>query len=253
MRSRVATPISPARQSLAPARTSRVRAFLILFLSCLLAAACGPSDTQRTAPAPGSTDPDGEGSIPRDARPAVVFLGTSLTAGLGITSDEAFPALIQERIDAAGLQLRVVNAGVSGDTSAGGLRRIDWLLREPVYMLVLELGANDMLRGQDVPAMRANLQAILARTREGHPQARLVVAGMQSAPNLGDLYARAFAESFESVARENGATLIPFLLDGVAAEADLNQPDGIHPTAEGHRMIAERIWPVLEPLLREAK
>jgi acyl-CoA thioesterase I len=180
-----------------------------------------------------------------------VFLGTSLTAGLGVPPDLAFPALIQERIDAGGLPFRVINAGVSGDTTAGGLRRIDWLLREPFAVLVLELGANDMLRGQDIAAMRANLQAIIDRTSKADPAARIVIAGMQSAPNLGDAYARPFAETFAELARANGTALIPFLLDGVAGVPDLNQSDGMHPTAAGHRVIAGHVWTALEPVLRE--
>jgi acyl-CoA thioesterase I len=187
-----------------------------------------------------------------DARPAVVFLGTSLTAGLGVPADAAYPALIQERIDASGLAYRVVNAGVSGDTSAGGLRRIDWLLRQPLAALVIELGANDMLRGQDVAALRENLQQIIDRTRARHPHARIVIAGMQSAPNLGEAYAAEFTRAYVELARANEAALVPFLLDGVASIAELNQPDGIHPTPEGHRRIADNVWRVLEPVLRDA-
>ncbi|MEE9279802.1 MAG: arylesterase [Myxococcota bacterium] len=182
--------------------------------------------------------------------PAVVFLGTSLTAGLGVPSDQAFPALIQERIDSAVLGFRVINAGVSGDTSAGGLRRVEWLLRQPIAVLVLELGANDMLRGQDLLAMRANLQQIIDRTLARHEQAQIVIAGMRSAPNLGDPYGDAFAQTFVDLAHENAAALIPFLLDGVAAVRELNQGDGIHPTAEGHRRVADNVWRVLEPVLR---
>ena len=180
-----------------------------------------------------------------------MFLGTSLTAGLGVPYDAAFPALIQERIDARGLRYRVVNAGVSGDTSAGGLRRIDWLLREPISVLVLELGANDMLRGQDLAALRGNLQQIIDRTRARNPAARIVIAGMQSAPNLGDAYAELFAQTFADLAAGNGAALIPFLLEGVAAAPELNQSDAMHPNAQGHRAIAENVWRVLEPVLRE--
>ena len=182
----------------------------------------------------------------------MVFLGTSLTAGSGVTSDQAFPALIQRRIDEAGLDFRVVNAGVSGDTSAGALRRIDWLLRRPVSVLVLELGANDMLRGQDLDALRSNLQEIIDRTRAQSPGARIVIAGMLAAPNLGADYGVAFEQTYVDLARDNRATLIPFLLDGVAAVVELNQRDGIHPTPAGHRLIAESVWPLLEPVLHEA-
>lgn len=180
-----------------------------------------------------------------------MFLGTSLTAGHGLPSDEAYPALIQGKIDSAGLDFRVVNAGVSGETSAGGLRRIDWLLRQPLAVLVLELGANDMLRGQDIEAMRANLQAIIDRTRAAHAQARIVIAGLKAAPNLGEPYASRFEATFVELAAENGAALIPFLLDGVAGLPELNQPDGNHPTAAGQVIVAENVWAVLEPVLRE--
>lgn len=187
---------------------------------------------------------------PAQPLPVVLFVGTSLTAGYGLPSDEAYPALVQRRIDAEGLRYRVVNAGVSGDTSAGGLRRIDWLLRLPVAVLVLELGANDMLRGLDVDALRANLEAILRRTRAAHPDARLAVVGMRAAPNLGTAYGEAFEAVFPAVARQQDAALIPFLLEGVAGDAALNQADGIHPTAEGHERIAETVWRVLGPILR---
>ncbi|MEZ4217640.1 MAG: arylesterase [Myxococcota bacterium] len=217
--------------------------------ACAALASCGERDALSAAAASEAGAP-ASASAPQ--RPVVLFVGTSLTAGYGLGEDEAFPARIQERIDDLGLDLEVVNAGVSGDTSAGGLRRIDWLLRLPVAVLVLELGANDMLRGLDVDAMRANLAEILARTRRAHPDARLVVAGMRAAPNLGPDYGRRFDAAFPALAREFGATLVPFLLDGVAASRKLNQADGIHPTAEGHRVIAERLWPVLEPVLREA-
>ncbi len=180
----------------------------------------------------------------------MLFLGTSLTAGMGLSSDQAYPALIQAKIDSAGLAFRAVNAGVSGETSAGGLRRIDWLLQQPLAVLVLELGANDMLRGLDVPAMRANLQEIIDRTRAAHPEARIVIAGMRAAPNLGQRYAGAFEATFAELAESNGAALIPFLLEGVAGVPELNQPDGNHPTAEGQEIVAGNVWAVLEPVLR---
>jgi len=205
-------------------------------------AACEPSDS--AAPAPAAPEPAAE------ERPVVLFLGTSLTAGYGLPAEEAFPALVQERIDAEGLDYRVVNAGVSGDTSAGGLRRIEWLLQLPIAVLVLELGANDMLRGLDVASLRRNLQAIIDRTRAVYPRMRLIVIGMRAAPNLGAGYVAAFGAVYPSLARANDAVLIPFALEGVAGNAPLNQPDGIHPTAEGHRRIAEMIWRTLGPVLQ---
>jgi acyl-CoA thioesterase-1 len=186
-----------------------------------------------------------------DTRRVVLFLGTSLTAGYGLAIEQAFPSLVAEMIDSAGLPYRVVNAGVSGETSAGGLRRIDWLLGEPVHVLALELGANDGLRGLDVSEMQRNLQEIVDRTRARYPHARIVIAGMESPPNMGSRYTSAFRRVFPDLASANDAALIPFLLDGVAGRPELNQLDGIHPTAEGHRRIAATVWQVLEPLLRD--
>lgn len=187
-----------------------------------------------------------------DELPAILFLGTSLTAGYGVGADRAFPALIQVRLDSAGLRYRVVNRGVSGQTSAGGLAQLDWVLRQPVAVLVLELGANDGLWGQDVDAMEANLQAVIDRTRAAHPRVRVVVAGMEAPPNLGPRYAAAFRAVFPRLARRNDAVLIPFLLEGVAADRELNQADGIHPTAAGHAVISETVWRALEPVLAAA-
>jgi acyl-CoA thioesterase-1 len=218
---------------------------MLLALACVLGCGQGaepprqaPEASQIPAQAPDST------------RPVVLFLGTSLTAGLGLSESQAYPALIQRKIDSAGFPLRVVNAGLSGETSAGGLRRVDWLLRQPVVVLVLELGANDALRGQDLEATRQNLQAIIDRTRAAHPHAAMVIAGMQAPPNLGDRYTTAFRDIFPDLARRNRAVLIPFLLAGVAGVPRLNQADGIHPTAEGDSIVAENVWKVLEPMLR---
>lgn len=180
----------------------------------------------------------------------ILFFGNSLTAGFGLGPEGAFPALVQGEIDARGWPWLVVNAGVSGETSAGGLRRIDWLLRQRIDVLVLELGGNDGLRGIPVATTRANLQAIIDRTLDRYPQARVVIAGMQMPPNLGPTYATAFRELFPALADANDAELIPFLLEGVAGIPELNLEDGIHPTAEGHRIVANNVWAVLEGLLR---
>jgi len=184
-----------------------------------------------------------------DRQPVVLFFGTSLTAGLGLEPEQAYPALIQAKLDSAGLAFRALNAGLSGETSAAGLRRIDWLLTQPVAVLVLELGANDALRGQDLAAARGNLQAIIDRTRAKHPDVRIVIAGMEAPPNLGRRYTAEFAQMFVDLARRNDAALIPFLLEGVGGVPELNQADGIHPTAEGARIMAENVWKVLEPVL----
>ncbi|MGZ8398648.1 MAG: arylesterase, partial [Gemmatimonadales bacterium] len=179
------------------------------------------------------------------------FLGTSLTAGLGLEPDQAYPALIQQKIDSAGLGFRVVNAGVSGETSAGARGRIDWLLREPVAVLVVETGANDGLRGLPPDSLRANIQAVFDRAKRSSSAPRLVLVGMRLPPNYGRAYTERFQAVYPELARENGAALVPFLLDGVGGIPRLNQADGIHPTAEGQRVIAETVWKVLEPVLRE--
>ena len=183
----------------------------------------------------------------RGTERVVVTLGDSLTAGLGVAADEAWPALIESRLRREGYAYRVVNAGVSGDTTAGGLRRVDWVLRNRPEVAVVALGANDGLRGLATDAMESNLVAIVERLRAGG--ARVLVAGMQVPPNYGAAYARAFSGVFPDVARRTGSPLVPFLLDGVAADPRLNQPDGIHPNAAGHRAIAEHIWLHLVALL----
>jgi len=177
----------------------------------------------------------------------VVALGDSLTAGLGVGVEEAYPALLEARLRREGFDYRVVNAGVSGDTSAGGLRRLDWALKLKPQVLIVALGANDGLRGQPPATLRANLTQIVERARAAG--ARVLLAGMRVPPNYGDEYARAFAAVYASVARATGVPLAPFLLDGVAGDPRLNQADGIHPTAEGQRVIAEHLWPHLRPLL----
>ena len=190
--------------------------------------------------------------VPAAEGPVVVFLGTSLTAGFGLSRDEdTYVSRLVELADSAGVPFRAVNAGVSGETSAGGLRRLDWALREPLDVLVVELGANDGLRGQDPAALEANLTQIVRRARARYPGITLVLAGMEAPPNLGPLYTQAFREVFPRVATTEGTELIPFLLDGVAGVPELNQSDRIHPTAEGHRIVAAVAWPVLEDVLRK--
>ena len=183
----------------------------------------------------------------RAADPLIVALGDSLTAGLGVGVDEAYPALLEARLRREGFHYRVVNAGVSGDTSAGGVRRIDWVLRLSPAIVIVALGANDGLRGQPPEALRDNLTRIVERARGGG--ARVLLAGMRVPPNYGDQYARAFTAVFPTVAEATGVPFAPFLLEGVAGDARLNQPDGIHPNAEGQRRIADRLWPYLKPLL----
>jgi acyl-CoA thioesterase-1 len=191
-------------------------------------------------------------SAPPASTKTVVFLGDSLTAGLGVQPTEAFPALVGEKIRAAGLPYQVENAGLSGDTSAGGLRRIDWLLQRRIDLLVLELGANDGLRGLDLKSMKTNLQSIIDKTKAKNPDAKIVLAGMQVPPNLGAEYTAGFQRVFNELARENNATLIPFLLEGVGGHRELNQQDLIHPSPAGHRIIADLVWRTLEPILRQS-
>ena len=181
----------------------------------------------------------------------IVFFGDSLTAGYGLGNPaaEAFPALIQKKIDEAGLSWRVVNAGLSGETTAGGVRRVDWILRRPIDVFVIALGANDGLRGISPAVSRSNLQQILDRVRAKNPQTRLVLAGMQMPQEMGPDFTRAFLEMFPDLAAKNHAALVPFLLEGVGGRSELNQADRIHPTAEGHRVIAENVWKVIRPLL----
>jgi acyl-CoA thioesterase I len=192
-------------------------------------------------------------ATPAAARGTVVFLGTSLTAGYGLPDPAlAYPTLIQAKIDSAGLSFRVVNAGVSGETSAGARARIDWVLRQPAAVLVVETGANDGLRGLPVDQLRANVEAILARARRQMPPPRLVLVGMEAPPNLGAAYVAGFRRVYPELARKYDATLVPFLLAGVAGIDSLNQGDGVHPTAAGQRIVAATVWRTLEPVLRAA-
>lgn len=181
----------------------------------------------------------------------ILFFGNSLTAGYGLEPDQAFPALIQHRIDSLGLPYKVVNAGVSGETSAGGKSRINWLLKQPIDVFVLELGANDGLRGIDPSETYKNLQTIIQKVREKNPDAQIILAGMQIPPNMGQKYASQFKEVFTELAKEENVSLIPFLLEGVAGVPKLNQGDGIHPTVEGQKILADNVWAVMEELLLE--
>jgi len=181
----------------------------------------------------------------------IVFFGDSLTAGYGLNdpAGESYPARIQEKIDAEKPGWRAVNAGLSGETTSGGLRRVDWILRQPVDIFVLALGGNDGLRGIDPSVSRTNLQQILERVRAKYPQAKLVLAGMQMPPSMGADFAKAFERMYPEIADKYGAVFVPFLLEGVGGQLDLNQPDRIHPNARGHAVIADTVWKALRPLL----
>jgi len=211
-----------------------------LWLLALLG--CGGDAGERAAAEP---PPRAEGE-----RGRIVFLGTSLTAGLGIDPESAYPALIQQKLDSAGLPYVAVNAGVSGETSAGALRRVDWVLREPAAVLVIETGANDGLRGLDPDTLKANIQAIIDEASAQRPKPRIVLLGMRALPNYGFGYARRFRDVYPALAKANDLPLVPFLLEAVAGDQSLNQADMIHPTPAGHRVMAETVWKVLAPVLR---
>ena len=221
------------------------RAFAVVALIC--AVACGaredvPAD-HRDTPAP-ATSPAPTAAA---TRPRIVALGDSLTAGLGLPIGQAYPTLLQERLNKDGLEYDVVNAGVSGDTSAGGLSRLDWALDGDVRVLIVALGGNDALRGLPVDQLKRNLAQIIERA-----QARgitVVLAGMEAPPNFGRPYLVAFHQVYPTLARQYQVALVPFLLQGVAGERALNQPDGIHPTAQGARIVADTVWAVLKPIV----
>ena len=230
----------------------------VVLLSALAMACSGndaPRDTTSTTkPASPPENPvaAADDTVPAtlDGRRTILFLGTSITAGLGLEPDSAYPQQIQRKIDASRLPYQVVNAGVSGETSAGLLRRLDWVLRRPADVIIVETGANDGLRGLPVDATRATIGQVLARIRRERPDATVVLAQMEAPPNLGQQYTSTFRAMFPDLAREHGATLLPFLLAGVAGEARLNQNDGIHPNDAGERIVANNVWRVLQPLLR---
>jgi acyl-CoA thioesterase-1 len=220
----------------------------ILVAACALSAACSrgaaPPDDPSGAPVPAATATD---PAAPPARPRVVALGDSLTAGYGLLESQSYPSLLQDRIDAEGYQFEVVNAGVSGDTSAGGLRRVDWALEGNPRVLVVALGANDGLRGLSVDEMKQNLTAIITQARR--KDVVVILAGMEAPPNYGQEYATAFRQAFRDVAQRERVLFIPFLLDKVAGQSALNLGDGIHPNEQGAGIVADTVWAVLRPLL----
>ncbi len=181
----------------------------------------------------------------------ILFFGNSLTAGYGLNTEEAFPALIQDRLDSLGLNYTAINSGLSGETTSAGLNRLDWVLDQKVDIFVLELGANDGLRGIPLKETRENLQSIIDLVRKKNSNTQIVLAGMQIPPNMGQAYTGEFQQLFPELAEKNGISLIPFLLEGVAGRPELNQDDGIHPTAVGHKIVRENVWEVLEEVIRE--
>jgi acyl-CoA thioesterase-1 len=180
----------------------------------------------------------------------IIFFGNSLTAGYGVEAEEAFPGLIQKRLDSLGYDYNVINAGVSGETTASGLSRVEWVVkRQPVEIFVLELGGNDGLRGIKPEETDKNLRAIIDKVRAIHPEVKILLAGMMVPPNMGQAYAEEFQKLFPKIAEDKNVNLIPFLLKDVGGEADLNQPDGIHPTPEGHKIVAKTVWKYLQSLI----
>ena len=217
---------------------------LAVVLMAVLIAGCSSNDKK-------STEKTGETPAEKNTveKKTIVFFGNSLTAGYGLSPSEAFPAIIQQKIDSANLPYKVVNAGVSGETSSGGNSRIDWILRQPLDVFILELGANDGLRGIPITETKKNLQSIVDKVKAKYPSAKFVLAGMQIPPNMGQQYATEFRNIYSELAEKNQMTLIPFLLEGVGGEVKLNQEDGIHPTAEGHLIVAENVWQQLQGIL----
>ena len=227
---------------------------MIVFFACVLAVACGgrTDGTKAGARAPdGAAGADtGPSAAPAGGRRLVLIAGTSLTAGLGLAPEDAYPALLQRKADSAGLAFEFRNAGVSGETSAGLLRRLDWILREPADVVVIETGANDGLRGIDVAATSANVREIVRKVKAAKPGAAVMLMQMEAPPNLGARYTSGFHAMFPEIAQAEGVTLVPFLLDRVAGVARLNQSDGIHPNEEGERIVADNVWRAIEPVLR---
>ncbi len=219
---------------------------VLVFVSVLLLSACGGNQhsAQQSASA---TAPKADSS---SSTKTVLFFGDSLTAGYGLDDpSEAFPGVIQTKIDSAKLPFKVVNAGVSGETSAGGRGRIDWILKQKIDVFVLELGANDGLRGIPIAETTQNLQAIIDAVKAKYPNAKLVLLGMQVPPNMGNQYASGFKSIFPQLAAKNNVALVPFLLKNVGGVPPLNQKDGIHPTAEGAKVVAANVWEVLQKVL----
>ncbi len=220
---------------------------LVLF-AFLLLAACQSACRHGGSSAPSAGEQTSEkAAVPRKV---ILFFGNSLTAAYGLAPEEGFVALIQQKIDSLGLPYTCVNAGNSGETTAGGRSRVGWVLSQPVDIFVLELGGNDALRGLPLASSRENLQAIIDQVRAKYPSCRIVIAGMLAPPNLGPTYTQTFAQMYRDLAAENQAALIPFLLEGVGGEPELNLPDGIHPNAAGHRIVSENVCKLLYPMLQ---
>lgn len=216
----------------------------ILFLFTLFG--CGDKPAENTSDPAKSREKE---VLKKEEKKTIVFFGNSLTAGYGIEPEDAFTGIIQNKIDSLDLDYQVINGGLSGETTASGLNRLDWFLEEEPAVFILELGGNDGLRGIAVKETQSNLKKIIQLVRQKYPQTQILLAGMQIPPNMGQQYSQEFKAMFPSLAEEENVLLIPFLLEGVAGDVSLNLPDGIHPSEEGHRIVAETVWEYLRPLL----
>lgn len=226
-----------------------------LLLVALFLFACNdkPKTAEQVAATPEiaaeNRTPDSSNAKTKKKKKVVLFFGDSLTAGYGLEEEQAFPSLIQNRIDSLGMEYTVVNAGLSGETTSGGLNRIDWILKQDIDVFVLELGANDMLRGIEVGSTTENLKGILEKVKTKNPEVKFIIAGMLAPPNMGTDYARSFGKIFPDLAKDFNAGLIPFLLDNVGGRPELNLPDGKHPNVEGQKIVRENVWTVLKDYL----
>lgn len=224
--------------------------FPLLFLLLTLWAACETKTVPEATPTVIERTDTPIRPTTSEARPRIVFFGNSLTAAYGLEPEQGFTAIIQRRLDSLQLNYEVVNAGLSGETTSGGLQRIDWILKDPVEIFVLELGGNDGLRGTDTELTARNLREMIDRVQAKHPEATIVLAGMEAPPNMGSDYTSKFRAIYSDLAESEKVELIPFLLEDVGGIAALNLPDGIHPNVEGQRIVAENVWETLEPLVR---
>jgi len=222
---------------------------LLMICACESASSNSAKTKDSTAPAKELTPQPAEST--KTKKKNILFFGNSLTAAYGLDPSEGFAGLIDQRLDSLGLSYRAINAGLSGETTAGGLSRIDWIIdQQAIDIFILELGGNDGLRGLDPVDSKKNLQGIIDKVRSRFPEVKIVLAGMEAPPNMGEQYTRQFRSMYPELAKENKTALIPFLLEDVGGIPELNQRDGIHPTAKGHRIVAENIWEVLAPLLK---
>lgn len=224
----------------------RYSSILLMFLMF----SCG-ENSEKKSEKNNTEEAQTETEIQESEKDVILFFGNSLTAGMGLEPSEAFPALIQNRLDSLEYDYEVINAGLSGETTASGKNRINWVLNQEVDVFVLELGANDGLRGIPLEETRKNLQDIINTVKEKNPDTKIVLAGMQIPPNMGEEYTTEFRNIFPELAEENNVELIPFLLEGVAGDPKLNQQDGIHPTAEGYEIVADNVWSVLEDVVEK--